>query len=220
MVPESGNRGPTLMENQWLTLMKRLRAVASTGMHYGRDAYDRERYAEIDQIATSMLSLLGNAAPERIRSLVGPSARGYETPKVDVRGAVIRRGRILLVREATDGGWTLPGGYADVGYSPAENVEKEVWEEAGLRVVADGLYAVRHKAKHAYDADVRDFYKLFFICRPIDDSEPAAPGFETTEVGFFSPTELPPLSTGRVVAEDISAAFEYVSSGRRRTLCD
>jgi hypothetical protein len=65
---------------------------------------------------------------------------------------------------------------------------------------------VRHKAKHEYDQDARDFYKFFFLCERIDGSEPQ-PGLETKEVGYFRLDELPPLSRGRVIEDDIEAAF-------------
>ncbi|HVJ53083.1 MAG TPA: NUDIX hydrolase [Aliidongia sp.] len=196
------------MEDQWLAWTKRLQAIASTGMNYCRDDFDRERYQELALIAHSMLSALGDVPLERIIELVPDFAKGYATPKIDVRGAIIESGRILLVREKSDGLWTLPGGYADIGLSPAENLVKEVWEEAGLRVAPAGLIAVRHKAKHAYVQDMHDSYKLFFLCRRVDSAEPA-PGPETTEVGFFDRNGIPPLSRRRTIERDIEAAFAF-----------
>src|SRR5215471_19075679 len=152
------------MEDQWLTWAKRLQAIASTGLHFSKDDFDRQRYRDVAAIAQSMLASLGNIPIERIEGLLSDFAKGYATPKIDVRGAVIEDGKILLVREKSDGCWTLPGGFADVGRSAAENVVKEMQEEAGIAVSARGLYAVRHKAKRPYDPDARDFYKLFFLC--------------------------------------------------------
>jgi len=54
------------------------------------------------------------------------------TPKVEVRGAAFRDGRVLLVRETADGRWTLPGGWADVNESPSEAIEKEIAQESGF----------------------------------------------------------------------------------------
>jgi len=196
------------MENQWLTYAKRLQAIASTGLHFSPNPYDLERFQEVADIANAMLAELGNVPLERISGLVSDFAQGYMTPKVDVRGAVIENGKVLLVRERSDGLWTLPGGFADVGRSAAENVVKEMCEEAGLTVAARGLYAVRHKAKRPYTQDARDFYKLFFICERLDDAEPS-PGMETSEVGFFLPDRLPELSRGRIVESDIEAAFAF-----------
>jgi ADP-ribose pyrophosphatase YjhB (NUDIX family) len=151
-------------------------------------------------MANGMLAELGNVPVERISSLVSDFARGYMTPKVDVRGAVIEGREVLLVQEKSDGLWTLPGGFADVGRSAAENVVKELREEAGLTVSARNLYSVRHKAKQPYDPDARDFYKLFFLCDRIDATEPCS-GSDTTDVGFFPLDRLPKLSRGRVGRE-------------------
>jgi len=208
------------MEDQWLSFAKRLQAIGSTGLHFASDTHDRERYEEIANIAHQMLALLGGVPVARIEELIPDFAAGYATPRVDVRGAVVRGDRVLMVREKTDGCWTLPGGYADVGLSPGENIVKEIWEEAGIRAEVIGLYAIRHKAKHDYDPDVRDFYKLFFACEPLDDSEPFASGSETTDVGYFSIHELPPLSRGRVIEKDIAAAFRFMQDPRRAIACD
>ena len=194
------------MESEWLSHAKRLQAIASTGLAYARDEYDRERFAEVGEIANSMLAALGDVPIERIPSLVSDFAKGYATPKVDVRGALIEDDRILLVRERSDGRWTLPGGFADIGLSAAQNVEKEIREEAGLTVAARMLYGVRHKAKRPYEPDARDFYKMFFLCERLDDAAPCA-GAETCDARFFPSGGLPELSLGRVIESDIEAAF-------------
>ena len=207
------------MEVEWLRWAKRLHGIAATGLHFGSDEFDKERYREVADIAQAMLAALGVSTIERIRDLVSESARGYATPKIDVRGAVIDAGRILLVQERSDGLWTLPGGYADVGRSPAENVTKEIWEEAGIRVAATALYGIRHKAKHEYTPDVRDFYKLFFLCTKTDRANPVAGG-ETCDVGWFEPKHLPALSKGRCIEKDIRAAFAFAEDPRARAHFD
>lgn len=207
------------MENLWLRWAKRLQGIASTGLHYSQDDFDKERYAEVASIANEMLALLGDVPVERIRNLVSDFADGYATPKVDVRGAVIENEQVLLVREVSDGLWTLPGGFADVGISPGENIVKEIWEEATLKVSASAVYGIRHKARHQYDPDARDFYKIFFICESCDDSAPC-PGPEVTEVGFFDLDDLPPLSTSRVLEKDIAAAFKFKDDPQKLSLFD
>ena len=194
------------MEDEWLAWAKRLQSIASTGLHFGKDRHDRERYDEIGRIANGMLGRLGSVPIARIESLISDFAKGYATPKIDVRGAVFHDDRILLVREASDGLWALPGGFADVGMSAGENVVKEIEEEASLRVTATRLYALRHKAKHGYPPDPRDFYKLLFLCEPIGDVSPH-PGPDVMEVGFFRLEALPPLSMSRTIADDVTAAF-------------
>lgn len=87
-------------------------------MRYSKDDFDKERYGEIASIADQMLAALGKVPVQRIQDLVSDFAQGNATPKIDVRGAVFEDDKVLLVKEASDGLWTLPGGFADVGISP------------------------------------------------------------------------------------------------------
>ncbi len=123
------------MENLWLTSAKRLQAIAGTGLHYSKDDYHKERFEEIATLANTMLVELGNVKTERIENLVSDFAMGYTKPKIDVRGALIEGDMVLLVKESSNGLWSLPGGFAEVGYSASENIVKEFNEEAGLNVV-------------------------------------------------------------------------------------
>lgn len=207
------------MEDAWLTRAKRLLALAETGQHFTKNPFDRERYDEIAKLAQAMLADLGRVPLSRIEGLVSDHAGGYATPSIDIRGAVFRDGGILLVRERLDGLWAMPGGFADIGSSPAENIEREVWEEAGLQVRARHLYALRHKARHPYPPDARDFYKLFFLCNEDGIGIPQ-PGAETSDAAFFSPDKLPALSLARNIHADISAAFQAHSTGRVHALFD
>ena len=207
------------MENIWLNYAKRLQSIAETGLVYTKDNYDRERYAEVSNIATRMISYLGNIPVERVQNLVSKHSKGYATPKIDVRGAVFKNNRILLVQEKSDNLWTLPGGFADVGFSAAENIEKEIKEEAGISVKANRVYSIRHKAKGNFDQDARDFYKLYFICDQIDNSD-LHPGSEILSAGYFSKKEIPPLSTGRVLEEDLDLAWRFHRNTDEQTYFD
>src|SRR4051794_32175558 len=119
------------MAPQWLEWTQRLQAIAQTGLTYAADQYDIERYEQIREIAAEIAAGHTDAGFERISGLFAAQA-GYATPKVDVRGAVFRDDMLLLVKERSDGGWTLPGGWADVGDSPSEAVVREIAEEAGF----------------------------------------------------------------------------------------
>ena len=198
------------MEQEWLTYAKRLQAIAETGRHFSKDPFDTERYEEISKIAVRMMARLASAPVAQVQGLLSRSSTGYATPKIDVRGALVRDGQILLVREQSDGVWSLPGGFADVGLSAAQNVRKEFLEEAGLKAQVTRLYALRYKARNAYDADLFDYYKLFFLCEA-EVGQPPNAGLETTHVEFFGPEELPPLSRKRVLEADIAAAFAHAA---------
>jgi ADP-ribose pyrophosphatase YjhB (NUDIX family) len=195
------------MENEWLAYAKRLQSLAATGLAYDAGQYDRERYAEIRTIAEEMMATLFAVPIERITALV-PDARAHPTPSMDVRGAVVEGERILLVREARTGGWTLPGGFAEIGLSATENVVKEMREEACIEVAVKRLYAVRHKSKGPFSPDVRDFYKFYFLCER-QGSEPPQAGPEVTAAAFFGLDELPQLDIHRTVREDLERALAF-----------
>ena len=196
-----------LSEPIWLARAKRILALAQSGQHFTRDQYDRERYDELVDIATAMLADLGNVPLTRLDGLFPPHVGGYATPSLDIRCAVVRDGRVLLVQEAQDGKWAMPGGFADIGLSAAENAEKEVFEESGLKVRAARLYAVTHKQKHDYPPDARDFYKFYFLCLEDTHFAPVT-GPETLDVGFFDPDAPPILSNVRTNLEDIRMAVQ------------
>jgi ADP-ribose pyrophosphatase YjhB (NUDIX family) len=130
---------------------------------------------------------------------------GYATPRVDVRSAVFRDDQLLLVRERSDGGWTMPGGWADVGDTPSEAAEREVWEEAGFRVKAKKVIGV-YDANRIDPLELFHAFKVVFLCELID-GEPS-PSPETSEVAFFGKDELPQLLSGqRTLPRHIREAF-------------
>ena len=111
--------------NTWIQIAQRIQAIAQTGLNYAVSPYDIERYGELSAIAAAIIAGPEPLNIDRARLVFG-AERGYATPKVDVRAAVFQQDRLLLVREREDGGWTLPGGWAEVGQSAAESVEREV----------------------------------------------------------------------------------------------
>src|SRR5207237_10782859 len=107
------------------------------------------RYAKVRRIAAERIAGPNGAAA---LETVFAAEQGHATPKVDVRGAVFREERILLVSELADAGrWTLPGGWADVGESPSSAVEREVLEESGYRTRAVRLVALYDRSRHGHD---------------------------------------------------------------------
>lgn len=191
----------------WLRWARRIHALAQNGSAYTEGVFDRERYAELKTIAAAMMAAYGDTAPERVLGLWAME-EGYATPKVDVRAAVFRDGGILLVRERSDGRWSLPGGWADVGDTPARCVEREVLEEAGLTVRATHLVAVHDGSRNGHPPRPYHVYKLLFLCELVGGV--ATTSIETDEVAFFPEDRLPPLSLGRINEAQIALCFRHV----------
>ena len=191
----------------WVEWSKRLQAIAQNGLTFAHDEYDIERYSAIRQIAAEMLSEGSGLEPAVIVGLL-EKEKDYATPKVDVRGVVFRDDQLLLVRERSDGRWTLPGGWADVGASPVENVVREVFEESGFKTRASKILAVLDRSKHPHEPPFAfHVYKIFVLCTIVGGEETLSS--ETDSVGFFPESEIPELSITRVTSGQVSRMFEH-----------
>ena len=195
-----------MSEPAWLLMGRELRAIAQTGLTFAKDPFDRQRYERIRELAASLIAAAAQLPEAELLELFRHDA-GYATPKVDVRGAAFRDGRILLVREIGDGKWTLPGGWADVNQTPAQCVVREVAEESGFTARAVKLAAVYDYQKRNAPHHIDSIYKLFFLCELTGGSARASD--ETSEVDFFARHELPPLSPGRTNPQQIELMFRH-----------
>ncbi len=120
---------------------------------------------------------------------VGKGVPGYVTPKVAV-GAVVGndQGQLLLIQRADSGVWLYPTGWADVGYSAAEVVVKEVKEETGIDVEPIRIIAVLDGFR--LGATRIPLYSLVFQCTPLGGTLSPHP-LECMDVGWFSEDSLP-----------------------------
>lgn len=194
------------MNPKWLDWAARLQAIAQNGLTFAANGFDIDRYQAIRQVAAEMVAAGSDTDIERITALFF-GEEGYATPKVDVRGVVFRDHKILLVQEWSDGGWTLPGGWADIGDSPSESVTREIREESGFEAKAIKLLAVYDRNKHPHTPFVHHVYKMFFLCELLGGE--ATTSNETLAVSFFGPDDIPPLSIRRVTASQIARFFEH-----------
>lgn len=195
------------MDRRWLDWAQRLQAISQTGLAFGPAHYDAERYSRVGEIAAEILAAGACIDLDRARRLFAPEA-AYSTPAVDVRGAVFRDDELLLVREASDGLWTLPGGWADVGESPAQNVVREIEEESGFQTRTLKLIAVHDKSRRGHlPPQPRHAYKLLFLCEIVGGAPRISA--ETSAVDFFTMDALPPLSTARITAAQLHLAFTH-----------
>ncbi|MDT3402741.1 NUDIX hydrolase [Mucilaginibacter terrae] len=189
-----------------LTLIKRLKSISDIGLLYAKDEFDRERYTELQQISFDMLEQVTGQDMETLHAAF-PPASDYPTAKVDIRGLLLSPDKkILLVRESTDGKWSLPGGWADIGYSPKETVIKEFKEETGLDITPVKLLAVFDKKLHPHPPQPFYVYKMVFLCEAL--STDLLKGFDMLDVQFFDIDHLPELSTNRILQSQIELLYK------------
>lgn len=201
---------------KWMDWAREIFSLSQSGITYSGNQYDIERYKRLQDITAEMIASQSAISKEAALDSFSMQA-GYITPKVDVRGAVVRDGKILLIQERADGNWAMPGGWADLGDSPRSVAEREVWEESGFRVKAEKVVAVID-ANRIEPMEFYHAYKIIFLCRLLD-GEPRT-SYETLAVDFFDLNHLPPLSSYRTDEEMLREVFAHIADPSRSTAFD
>lgn len=203
---------------KWLEWAIQLQSIAQAGLYYGTGKFDLERYEQIRDIATEMMSYQTDMPFEKVKD-VFCCETGYQTPKLDTRSAIFKDDKILLVRES-DGRWAIPGGWVDVDVSVKENAIKEVKEEAGLDVTVDYVIAVQDREKHNPVVYAWKICKVFLMCS-VTGGE-FEENIETTESRYFSEDELSGLTLAdeKVNEEQIRMCFDAYHSANWKTVID
>lgn len=205
------------MSVKWLEWAQRIQSLSQAGLTYTKNVYDIERFEELRAISTEIMNEYTGLEMEKLKNLFASEA-GYQTPKVDIRGAVFQNGKILLVREIIDDKWSLPGGFCDVGLSPAENIVKEIKEESGFDVAPIKLLALLDMKKHEHPPQPFHYYKVFIHCGIVAGK--AEKGIETKDVQFFSENNLPELSLARNTEAQIHMLFKFLKDPLKETVFD
>ena len=189
-----------------LTWARKVQAIAQNGLMFAHDPFDRDRYTQLQELVAQILSS-ELAIPLGEARALWEREEGYATPKVDVRGAIFEGDRVLLVRERSDGKWTLPGGWVDVNDAPSAAVVREIREESGYHARVLKLAALVDRNRHPHPPSVHHIYKLLFLCERTGGSPQISD--ETDGVDFFPVGALPELSTGRTLPSQIARLYEH-----------
>lgn len=203
------------MEKNILKIAKRIQAIAQTGLRFTNDNFDKQRYEELREISVELASNISEVKIEKIRDIF-TCENGFQTPKIDIRSIVLKDGKVLMTRERSDKKWSLPGGYADINYSPKEVAEKEVFEETGLKVKVNRLLAIVDTDYHNFPPLEFHFYKIIFLCDLIGGT--IQQSNETSDARFFELTNLPDLSSKRNTKELIELLKSQLNE--IKTYCD
>ncbi len=200
----------------WFSWAQELQALAQNGLAYTENAFDRERFERIRQIAAEMLSYETEIPQEKVMNLFC-NERGYQTPKLDTRAAIFDGDKILLVQES-DGLWSMPGGWVDVSESIASNTVKEVWEEAGIRAKAVRLIALHDRKQHNLPKYIYNITKAFVLCEALSGS--FKENTETIASGYFTLDNLPPLAENKNNYDQVKMCFDAKDDENWRVIFD
>ena len=194
--------------------LQRMLAITDTGLAYTKDPFDRERYEDLRQILWSLLQDQTELNQEELTAIFQPSG-SYATPLMDVRAWIVQDQKICLVRGQGEDTWALPGGFGEVGYSPKENIRKEVQEETGFFAEVGSLLAIFDTNR--FQIQSKQYAKFVFDCRLLDGD--FQENQEVAELGFFDISALPPLSEKRITKEQMDILWQ-VYQGERKQYVD
>lgn len=194
--------------------IQRMFAITDTGLTYTKDPYDRERYEDLRQILWSVLQDQTDLDQEELTAILKPTG-SYATPLMDVRAWIVQNQKICLVRGQGEDTWALPGGFGEVGYSPKENIRKEVQEETGFSAEVGSLLAVFDTNR--FQLQNKQYAKFVFDCQLLDGQ--FQENQEIAELEFFDIKNLPPLSEKRITQEQMEILWQ-VYQGEREQYVD
>lgn len=196
------------MEKKLLDYHREIIAICKNGLAFSKDHFDIERFKQIEELSISVINEHSDLSKEYLNKIFS-AEEGYSTPKIDVRGAVFKENKVLLVKENATDCWTLPGGYVDVNEPLSISVQREVLEESGLIVSAKKVIGIYDHRQHGYKAHLYHFYKIYILCDLMNGVEKTSN--ETSEVKFFSLEEIDSLKLdeGRLSKKHLLVAFNH-----------
>ncbi|MFB5252507.1 NUDIX hydrolase N-terminal domain-containing protein [Bacillus cereus] len=205
------------MTVKWIDWVKQIQSIAQAGLTYSKDVYDLERFQQLRDISIAMMSHYTKTDWEVVENLFA-SETGYQTPKVDIRAVIFQNEKLLFVKEKSDGKWALPGGWADIGYTPTEVAAKEALEETGYKVDHFRLLAIFDKEKHQPSPSATHIYKIFIGCEIVGGEKKLS--IETEDIDFFSENEIPDLSIARNTEWQIKEMFAFMKDRNKERILD
>ncbi len=202
---------------KWLEIARELQQLSQTGAAFAVTDYEKQRYRRLTEITADIISHHTDLELESVKKVLMDQP-GYATPKVDVRSAVIKDGRILLVQETTDNCWAMPGGWADVGNVPSEVAIRETKEESGYDVKPIKVIGVFDANRIGKRLEFFHAFKIIFLCQLIGGE--AKISDETLDVQFFDFNKLPPLSLNRTNEKHLNEIKLHLFDSERKTFFD
>ncbi len=168
----------------------KIQSIAKIGLLYSKDPYAITNYQQINELSLKMLEDFMEVEFDRPNYF---SRDIYPTPNVSVRTVIFNkeRNKVLLVREAFIGGYSLPGGWADLYDSPAQTAINECNQEAGADIDIVRLVGIVSRLPFKQPTAISEYVIIFEgkIKGHLHEHE-----YETDDVQFFPIDHLPEIS--------------------------
>ena len=199
--------------SDFVKYLQRMIALTDTGLTFTKDPFDRERYEDLRSLLSEMLNQESDLDAEEVAEVLKPTS-AYVTPLMDVRAWIVEDEKICLVRGQGENDWALPGGFGEVGYSPTENILKEIEEETGFEAKVERLLAVFDTNR--FQLQSKQYAKFIFECKLLDGQ--FQKNQEIADLQFFAIDQLPNLSEKRITKEQIEILWQVYQDQREQYL--
>ena len=199
--------------SDFVKYLQRMIALTDTGLTFTKDPFDRERYEDLRGLLSEMLNQASDLDSEEVAEVLKPTS-AYATPLMDVRAWIVEDEKICLVRGQGENDWALPGGFGEVGYSPIENILKEIEEETGFEAKVERLLAVFDTNR--FQLQSKQYAKFVFECKLLDGQ--FQKNQEIADLQFFAIDQLPALSEKRITKEQIEILWQVYQGQREQYL--
>ena len=199
--------------SDFVKYLQRMIALTDTGLTFTKDTFDRERYEDLRSLLSEMLNQASDLDAEEVAEVLKPTS-AYATPLMDVRAWIVEDEKICLVRGQGENDWALPGGFGEVGYSPTENILKEIEEETGFEAKVERLLAVFDTNR--FQLQSKQYVKFVFECKLLDGQ--FQKNQEIADLQFFAIDQLPALSEKRITKEQIEILWQVYQGQREQYL--
>ncbi|KEQ44655.1 NUDIX domain protein [Streptococcus mitis] len=199
--------------SDFVKYLQRMIALTDTGLTFTKDPFDRERYEDLRSLLSEMLNQVSDLDADEVVELLKPTS-AYATPLMDVRAWIVEDEKICLVRGQGENDWALPGGFGEVGYSPTENILKEIEEETGFEAKVERLLAVFDTNR--FQLQSKQYAKFVFECKLLDGQ--FQENQEIADLQFFAIDQLPALSEKRITKEQIEILWQVYQGQREQYL--
>lgn len=168
----------------------KIQSIAKIGLVYSKDPYALTNYKEINDLSTEFLEDFMNIKFDRPNYF---ERNIYPTPNISARTIIFnkQRDKVLLVREASQHAYSLPGGWCDLYNSPSETAINECLQEAGAQVKIIRLVGLLSRTPFISPTSVPNYVAVFEgeIVGELKEHE-----YETDDVNFFPIDNLPLIS--------------------------
>ena len=202
---------------KWLEWAREIQQLSQTGLAFANTDYEKKRYERLIELTAEIVEY-HTPFDKSVVQKVFMEQPGYATPKVDVRAAVTKDNKILLVQERSDNMWALPGGWADVGDIPSEVAIRETKEESGYDVKPRKVVGVYDANRVGGQLEFFHAFKIVFLCDLLGGE--AKPSDETLDAQYFSFEEIPPLSKNRTNSKHLAEIQLHLKDSNRQTFFD